>query len=114
MLIITQATGVDMTDAIKEYVEEKIGGLEKYFDNIQKAEVDVGMHSHHHQKGKVYYAELNLYVPGKMIRMVKEAEDLYKAIDKVKDHMKVELEKLKGKMRDKDKKVLRDQKCYQE
>ncbi len=114
MLITVQATGVDMTDAIKQYAEEKMEGLNKFFDNIQKVEIDVGMNSHHHNKGKIYYAEVNLHVPGKLIRMVKEAEDLYKAIDKVKDHLKVELEKIKGKMRNKQREEIRDSKGYQE
>ncbi len=108
-----KGTGITLTDAIKDYAEEKIGGLVKFFDNIQSADIDVGMQSHHHLKGKVYYAEVNLSVPGKVIRVVKESEDLYKAIDKVKDHLKVELEKMKEKMRRKDKKVLRSEKEYQ-
>ena len=112
MVVTTQATGIDMTSAIKEYAEGKIFGLEKFFDNIQKAEIDVGRHSQHHNKGKVYYAEVNLHIPGKVVRVVKEAEDLYKAVDKVKDHLKIELQKMKEKMRAKNKKELRDQKEY--
>ena len=112
MKINIQGTGLDLTDSIREYAEEKTLSLEKYFDNIQQADIDVGMDNHHHNKGKIYYAEINLSVPGKVLRVVKEAEDLYKAIDKVKDHLKIELEKMKGKIRDLDKKVLRDQKGY--
>ncbi|MBD3311160.1 MAG: ribosome-associated translation inhibitor RaiA [Candidatus Magasanikbacteria bacterium] len=113
MIINTKATNMDMTDSIRNYVEEKVNSLLKYFDNIQQADVDVGLHSQHHQKGKIYYAEINLHVPGKILRVTKDAEDLYKAIDKVKDHLKVELEKVKGKMRGIDKQALRDQKSYQ-
>lgn len=114
MQIKIKGTGIDLTEPIKNYVIEKIESLEKFFDNIQSADVDVGMQSHHHLKGKVYYAEVNLSVPGKLIRVVKESEDLYKAIDKVKDHLKVELEKMKEKKRARDKKVLRENKEYQE
>ena len=103
-----------MTDAIKQHARKKIEGLEKFFPSIVKAEIDVGMRSQHHQKGKVYYAEVNLHIPKQpILRVVKDAEDLYKAVDKVKDHLKIELEKIKGKMRHKDKQSLRDQKMYQ-
>ena len=51
-------------------------------------------------------------VPGKEIRIVKDSEDLYKAIDQVKDHLKNELKKFKEKLRHKDKKKLRGQKEY--
>jgi putative sigma-54 modulation protein len=113
MNIKIKGTGIELTEATKNYVEEKIGGLIKFFDNIQSADIDVGMNSHHHNKGKIYYAEVNMDVPGKVIRVVKESEDLYKAIDKVKDHLKGELESMKEKKRTKDKKVLRANKEYE-
>jgi len=114
MNINIKGTNLELTEAIKNYAEEKIISLNKFFDNIQTADIDVGMTSHHHQKGDIFYAEVNLAVPGKLLRVVKEEPNLYKAIDKVKDHLKVELEKMKEKMRAKDKKVLRGEKEYQE
>lgn len=111
--VIVQTKGVDMTDAIRDYAEEKIMSLNKFFDGIIKAQVTVGMRHNHHQKGKVFFAEVNLDLPKKhTIHMEKDAEDLYKAIDKVKDHLKVELEKIKGKMHAKDQEVIREQKAY--
>jgi len=113
MKITIQGTGIELTQAIKEYAIEKIESLEKFFDNIQNADIDLGRRSTHHQHGDVFYAEVNVSVPGKLLRVVKEEPDLYKAIDKVKDHFKVEFERMKGKMRDKDKEALRDNKGYQ-
>lgn len=104
---------MEVTDPIKQYVEDKVNDLLTYFENIQGVDAIVGMESHHHNKGKIYYAEFNLQIPGKNINIRKDSEDLYKAIDKVKDHLKVELEKLKGKMNDVDKEELRSQKGYQ-
>jgi len=112
MNINVQTKNIEMTDAIKQYAEDKANVLTKYFDNIVSVDVIVGMDNQHHQKGKIYFAEFNVAVPGKNINLKKEAEDLYKAIDKVKDHLKVEFEKMKGKMRDKDQQVLRDTKGY--
>ena len=113
MIVTIHGTGIELNDAIKEYVEEKILGLAKFYNNITQARVDVGRTTHHHQKGKIFYAEVNLHLPRKMLRVVKEATDLYKAIDKVKDHLKLELEKTKEKRRAKDKKMLRGKKEYQ-
>lgn len=111
MQIIVQATEMDMTDAIRQYAEEKVQSLEKFYQGITKAEVDVGLRSHHHNKGKNFYAEVNLHVPHHpLVRVVKDAEDLYKAIDKVRDHLKVELEKLKGKQNKMDRNAIRAQK----
>jgi len=112
MITTIHAKGMELTSALQEYAEEKILGLEKFFDNIIKAEIDIGLLSHHHNKGKIYYAEVNLSIPGKVLRVVKESEDLYKAIDKVKDHLKQELDNAKEKMRRKDKDEIRSQKEY--
>ena len=113
MTINIRGTGMELTDAIRQYAEEKVMMLEKYFDHIIIANVDVGRRSHHHQKGEIFYAEVNLHLPGHMLRVVKEEQDLYKAIDKVKDHLKMELENMKEKMRKRDKGGLRAAKAYQ-
>ncbi|OGH58827.1 MAG: ribosomal subunit interface protein [Candidatus Magasanikbacteria bacterium RIFCSPHIGHO2_01_FULL_33_34] len=107
-----KGTGIELTEAIKQYVEEKFGDLDKFFDNIQKIEVDVGLRSQHHNKGNIFYAEVNVHVPGRSIRVVKETEDLYKAIDKVRDHLKSELKEFKDKLNRVDKQELRDTKEY--
>jgi putative sigma-54 modulation protein len=113
MIINISTNGVDMTDSIREYAEDKIESVDKFFDNITKADIIVGMDSSN--KAKPYFAEVNLAIPGTSNVFVrKNSEDLYKAIDKLRDHLKIELEKMKGKMRDKDKESLRNNKGYQE
>jgi len=113
MIINIQATGIELTNALRLYAEEKISGLTKFFDNIMQADIDIGMLSHHHQKGEIYYAEVNLHVPNKIVRVVKESDDLYKAIDKVKDHLKLELDELKQRMREHHRDAVRNNKEYQ-
>jgi len=114
MIINIKATNIDLTDAIRQYVEEKMGGLTKYFSNITQADIDIGMESHHHQKGKIFYAEVNAHTPKKIVRVRKNAVNLYKAIDSVKDHLKVELQDAKERMRDRDRDGVRHQKEYVE
>ena len=112
MITKVKGTGIELTDAIKQYVDEKFSDLTKFFDNIQSMDIDIGMRSQHHHKGKIFYAEINVLVPGREIRIVKDSEDLYKAIDKVRDHLKNELKEFKERLRHKDKKTLRGQKEY--
>ena len=80
MIITIHGTNIDLTSALQRYAEEKIAGLTKFFGNIQKAEIDIGVRSRHHQKGDIYYAEVNVHIPGSIVRVVKEEKDLYKAI----------------------------------
>lgn len=113
MILTIHGTGIELTDAIKAYALKKISSLEKFFHNVTKVEIDLGMRTHHHQKGTVYYAEVNMHIPGRLVRVEKDADDLYKAINKVKDHLKVELESVKEKRQAKDKKTIRAKKEYQ-
>ncbi|PIT86300.1 MAG: ribosomal subunit interface protein [Candidatus Magasanikbacteria bacterium CG10_big_fil_rev_8_21_14_0_10_43_6] len=114
MIINIATKDIDSTKAIQEYITGKVESLAKFFDNIQQVDVVVGMNGHHHNKGSVFFAEMNVHVPGHKVFVKKEAEDMYKAVDKVKDHLKVDLEKMKGKMRRFDQDELRDQKAYHE
>ena len=89
MQINIKATKMELTPAIKDYIEEKMNMLEKYLGKIKVVKVDfeVALDSNHHNKGEIYRAELNLEIPHELLRVEKTESDLYKAMDKVKDHM---------------------------
>ncbi len=99
MNINIKATQMELTPAIKEYVQEKMDMLEKYLGDIQviNCDVEVGVTTHHHSKGEIFRAEVNLNLPGEMLRVEKTEEDLYKAIEKVKDHLTREIRQYKEK-----------------
>ena len=73
--------------------------LEKYLNGVQVLNCDCEIEKvgGKQQNGKVFRAEVNLEVPGELLRVEKEAEDLYKAIDKVKDHLTMVIKKYKEK-----------------
>jgi len=58
----------------------------------------------HHQKGNIFRAEVNLDLAGKLLRVEKTEKDLYKAIDKVKDHLARSIRRYKQKRIDRKKK----------
>lgn len=90
MQLTIEHKNIELTDAIRGYAEEKIRMLEKYADII-KADVDLGRITNHHQSGEVYFCEAHIFVAGKDFFVKREEEDIYKAVDKVKDHLKNEL-----------------------
>ena len=100
MFIEVKSQGLDMTDAMKAYAEEKFGMLEKYDDQIVEIRCELKMDSHKHQQGDVYSCSGHLFVPGKDFFVEKQEEDLYKAIDKVKDHLQGMLTDWKEKQRE--------------
>lgn len=100
MTINIRALGIELTPAIRQYVEDKMQMLEKYDQQIILADVDLGMETHHHLKGKIFNCKVTLEVPGDVLKIEKQEEDLYKAIDKVKDHLREMLTERKEKIRD--------------
>ena len=112
-----QITGksMDLTEPTKDYVNEKMLSLNKFYnEKIIRADVVLGVISEHHQKGKKFFAECKLDVPGKNLFAVKEDDNLYKAVDKIRDYLELELKKYKLKQRvnSKDKKTNRKEKEY--
>ena len=100
MQIQIKATNFELTPAIRDYIEEKVGGLEKFIpspDPSVMAWVEVGVTTRHHQSGDIYRAELQIRVPRveKGLRTESEQETLYAAIDDARDEMKRELSRLK-------------------
>ncbi|PLX20897.1 ribosomal subunit interface protein [Candidatus Parcubacteria bacterium] len=99
MQVRIKATKIDLTDSIRDYVQQKMDMLDKYLGtyDVVNCDVEVGVTTNHHQKGKIFKAETNIQLPGELLRVEKEAEDLYKAIDKVKDHMTRSIRRYKEK-----------------
>jgi len=91
-----KATNLELTPAIKQYIETKISGLSKFLEKWEKigdvnARFELAKTTNHHNKGEVFYAELNIDLGEKMLRAEHSADDAYKAIDKVKDIIKEQL-----------------------
>lgn len=101
MQIQIKSTKLEMTDAIRDYIQEKVDMLEKYIGQIPVLnchfEVEKVSHSH---SGEIFRAEINLDLNGELLRVEKTEEDMYKAIDKVKDHMEQMIIKFKEKKRE--------------
>lgn len=98
MKIRIKSTKLELTEALENYIQEKIDMLEKYLGSVSVINCDFEierMTSHH--KGDIFRAELNLQVPGSLLRVDKSEEDMYKAIDKVKSHMEIIIKKYKEK-----------------
>lgn len=99
MTINVQAKGIEMTPAIHQFAEEKAQSLEKYSDQIHHLDIEVGKDSAHHHSGDVFFCKMVVDINGHIIMVERDSDDLYKAIDKVRDHLRVEITEWKEKQR---------------
>ncbi|MBI4713995.1 ribosome-associated translation inhibitor RaiA [Candidatus Uhrbacteria bacterium] len=109
-IISLKGTSLEITNAIQSYVEEKVEALSKIcssFDPADELRIEIGKVTQHHAKGPFFRAEMLLHLPGKELMASQESEDLYEAIDKVKDQMRRQLSEYKEKLKDRSKKVIR-------
>ena len=102
MKINISVKNLELSPAIREYIEKKMGSLNKFMKKWEtegsvKLSFDAGRTTKHHYKGNIYYAEANLKIPGKMIRAYKTNEDLHAAIDAVKEVLSAEIKQYKEK-----------------
>jgi putative sigma-54 modulation protein len=100
----TIITGVHMeiTDAIRDYTLEKMRSLEKLVsrdDTSAKLSIELSKTTNHHLNGQVFQAEALLHIRGKDTSLRTTQDDLYKAIDILKDMLVRELAQHKDKER---------------
>jgi len=110
MKVTIKATNLKLSSEIKKAIEEKIATLDKFIPHIDgsvKAYVEVAIETRHHRKGSIYYAEANIEVPGALLRSEAKEENIYKAINRVKDELQVLLKKYKEKQKAKKKRKVR-------
>lgn len=106
MKIKIRAKKIELTQEIKDYIQEKMDMVEKYFGDTQvlNCDVEIDMTVGGQNSGQIYRAEVNLQVPGKLLRVEKTEKEILKAVDKVKDHLEIIIKKYKEKRVDKKKK----------
>jgi putative sigma-54 modulation protein len=85
---------VDITDALRGYVEEKFERLERHFDHVIDIHVVLTVEKNHNK------AEANLQVSGNQIHAEATDDDMYAAIDDLIDKTDRQLIKHKEKMKD--------------
>lgn len=93
---------VEITSAIKSYIEQKIGKLDKYFENADDITANVLVKI----RDKVQKIEITVPAQQYTLRSEESNEDLYAAIDLTVDKLERQIRKNKTKINSKIKKNL--------
>jgi len=118
MHIIIKTKNLDQSGVLNKFVEKKFFTLKKFI-NILKQDtpqglktlaevfVEVEKETKHHRKGEIFLVEARIILPGKKIIAEVTGEDLFGAVVKAKDELKLEIEKYKVKKIDKTRRLQR-------
>jgi putative sigma-54 modulation protein len=90
---------LELTPAIREYVETKLERIKRHFDHVIDVAVILAV-ERLPEKEKRQKAEINLRLRGKDIHVESIAEDLYAAIDALIDKLDRQVLKYKTKIQD--------------
>jgi ribosomal subunit interface protein len=99
MNIKIKGTDIEVTQAISEYVTKKVGeALEKFNkDGNVFSEVELSKTNNHHSHGELY--KVSVKVSGTHINIFLDTkkDDLYAAIDEIKDKLEYRISTIKDK-----------------
>ena len=95
MELLIHGRNVEITDWIREYVEKKVGRLERYLPQAREARVELN-HSETRAATDRYTAQLTIWSNGQILRAEESSNDIFAAIDVVVDKMYRQIERFKG------------------
>jgi putative sigma-54 modulation protein len=89
MKINIKTSNITLTPAISEYIQKKMDMVEKFLSKTEVivCDFEIELTTNHHNKGEIFRAEVSLQITKELIWVDHTADDLYKAIDKVKDQL---------------------------
>lgn len=79
-----------MSETVTDYVEKKYLSLEKFIQGDTSdivMNVEIAKTTAHHHAGDIFRAEVTFALKGKTIRAESEKQDIYMAIDDVRDQV---------------------------
>ena len=95
MKFIIRGQKLEITDAIKSYIEEKIGKLDKYFENPNNLTATVVARV----RGKEQIVEVTIPFNKVVLRAEVSSKDLYSAVDLVEEKIERQIRKNKSKIK---------------
>ncbi|MDQ7788832.1 MAG: ribosome-associated translation inhibitor RaiA [Clostridia bacterium] len=92
MRVNVRGKNIQVTDALRDHVEKKLGKLERFFNNFGDAQATLTVEK------DVHRVEVTIPLNGMILRGEEETPDMYASIDMVVDKLEKQLERFKGKL----------------
>lgn len=98
---------MEMTDALRAYIENGLKKIETHFDKIIEADVVLDVEKHRH------IAEVNLHANGVRIHSREASADMYASVDAVMEKLEKQIRKFKDRINRHQPRRARENKAYQ-
>ena len=92
MNIQVRGRNIEVTGALKEYVEKRLGKLDKYFENLGDAQVTLSVEKDTHR------IEVTIPINGMILRGEESTGDMYSSTDLVVEKLEKQIVKYKGRL----------------
>ena len=92
MKVQMRGRNMEITVALKEYVEKRLGKLEKYIENLGDAQVTLSVEKDSHR------IEVTIPINGMILRGEEATADMYASTDMVVEKLEKQIERHKGKL----------------
>ncbi|MEW6276337.1 MAG: ribosome-associated translation inhibitor RaiA [Bacillota bacterium] len=92
MQVQVRGRNMDVTSALKEYVEKRVSKVGKYLDGIAEAQVTLTVEKGSHR------VEVTIPINSMILRGEETTQDMYASIDLVVEKLEKQIRKYKGKL----------------
>ena len=96
MQLIIQGKNMEVTDRLQEYIEKKVGKLDRYLPTITEARMELSVEGARSAKDR-QAAQLTVWSKGTLLRAEERTADMFTSIDAVVDKMYRQIVRYKGK-----------------
>lgn len=96
MQLIIQGKNIEVTDRLREYVEKKVGKLDRYLPTITEARMELSVEGTKSAKDR-QVAQLTVRSKGTLLRAEERTADMFASIDAIVDKMYRQIVRYKGK-----------------
>lgn len=95
MNLTVHGRNVAISDRVQDYVDRKVGRLDKYLPQLREARVEL-VRRETRASADRYTAQLTIWASGQILRAEESSEDLFASIDAIADKMFRQIERFKG------------------
>jgi len=99
MELIVKSRNLEVTDYLRQYVEKKIGKLDRYLPSLIDARVELASEDTK-TAGEVYIAQVTLRTDKTILRSEERTGDIFASVDAVLDKLYRQIVRYKGRRQD--------------